>query len=288
MFDGRFFATYHYASVVHNVLSDRFAYLRSLEGFHCDGAYLELAKPFPKYSAFHSFIEFIVDGLIAAEPESVDLDERKQLRRAFRGIPEALRDIQPTRLPIEDELQQYGIQHDSFVKWLRQEGKTFGKCDEDDVGEYYQSIRLGCEYERLITRCVAEVFHILFQNRYILLQFNCMMAEHVGDTSHAGLEPEFEALFEADGVLKRVNVPTWVRRAVFYRDRGLCTLCEADLTGTINIGDAEHFDHVVPLAQGGLNDVSNIQLLCSRCNGKKGHSAPITSNRYEAWYPSDE
>lgn len=34
-------------------------------------------------------------------------------------------------------------------------------------------------------------------------------------------------------------------------------------------------DHVVPLARGGSNDISNIQLLCPRCNRSKGAKHPI-------------
>ncbi len=35
-----------------------------------------------------------------------------------------------------------------------------------------------------------------------------------------------------------------------------------------------HVDHILPLALGGLNDDSNVQLLCPRCNRKKGAKHP--------------
>jgi 5-methylcytosine-specific restriction endonuclease McrA len=43
---------------------------------------------------------------------------------------------------------------------------------------------------------------------------------------------------------------------------GPCVKCRAmkDLT----------WDHIVPLAKGGLNELSNLQVLCRSCNAKKG------------------
>jgi 5-methylcytosine-specific restriction endonuclease McrA len=31
-----------------------------------------------------------------------------------------------------------------------------------------------------------------------------------------------------------------------------------------------HIDHIVPLAKGGKNELDNLQLLCGKCNLKKG------------------
>jgi 5-methylcytosine-specific restriction endonuclease McrA len=47
---------------------------------------------------------------------------------------------------------------------------------------------------------------------------------------------------------------------------------------------AGDFDHIVPLALGGLNDVTNLQLLCKGCNGTKGGRRRAASNHYRRWY----
>lgn len=41
------------------------------------------------------------------------------------------------------------------------------------------------------------------------------------------------------------------------------------------LSDGYHVDHIMPLALGGRNTAENIQLLCARCNVKKGSKHPI-------------
>jgi 5-methylcytosine-specific restriction endonuclease McrA len=45
---------------------------------------------------------------------------------------------------------------------------------------------------------------------------------------------------------------------------------------------------MIPLAEGGINDVTNLQLLCGECNLKKGDRCTGTSCRYERWFGRDE
>ncbi|MGB3514212.1 MAG: HNH endonuclease [Microcoleaceae cyanobacterium] len=64
----------------------------------------------------------------------------------------------------------------------------------------------------------------------------------------------------------RIKIPLAVRKYVFERDRYHCKSCgqtgnETELT----------IDHIIPLATGGTNDISNLQTLCRCCNQKKKH-----------------
>lgn len=51
--------------------------------------------------------------------------------------------------------------------------------------------------------------------------------------------------------------------------KGRCVACSADIRSGYQI------DHIVPIALGGSHVDSNIQLLCPRCNRKKGAKDPI-------------
>ena len=53
------------------------------------------------------------------------------------------------------------------------------------------------------------------------------------------------------------------KQIVFARDGGKCQCCRS--TSSLQ------YDHIKPLSCGGSNEVSNIQLLCQRCNGSKSN-----------------
>ena len=53
------------------------------------------------------------------------------------------------------------------------------------------------------------------------------------------------------------------------QQRGLCAYCRAPLKR------GYHVDHIVPLAKGGSNWVTNIQLTCRTCNMRKSAKDPI-------------
>jgi 5-methylcytosine-specific restriction endonuclease McrA len=61
---------------------------------------------------------------------------------------------------------------------------------------------------------------------------------------------------------------------IFIAQRRKCALCRVKITMR-----SKHTDHIVPLALGGLNTRSNIQLLCQPCNLKKGSRDPIDHSR---------
>ena len=58
-----------------------------------------------------------------------------------------------------------------------------------------------------------------------------------------------------------------LRRAVFERDGRLCRYC-GTATGPFDI------DHATPLSRGGTNDLANLVVACSACNGAKGAKTP--------------
>lgn len=66
------------------------------------------------------------------------------------------------------------------------------------------------------------------------------------------------------GRLPRGTLPR-IREA--QKDR--CAICRKAVKG------AGHFDHIIPLAKGGLHEGRNIQLLCATCNVRKNARDPI-------------
>lgn len=52
--------------------------------------------------------------------------------------------------------------------------------------------------------------------------------------------------------------------------KGRCACCKTPLKGV-----KHHIDHIIALSRGGMNDDSNLQLLCATCNLQKGAKHPI-------------
>lgn len=68
----------------------------------------------------------------------------------------------------------------------------------------------------------------------------------------------------ADGRYTASDVST-----LLVKQRGQCAVCRCD------IRSAFHVDHVMPLARGGSNHPTNLQLLCAHCNQSKGAKHPV-------------
>ena len=63
---------------------------------------------------------------------------------------------------------------------------------------------------------------------------------------------------------KREHIPARLRHEVFKRDKYRCREC-----GATNKETTLEIDHIVPVAKGGTNDLSNLQTLCKACNRAK-------------------
>jgi hypothetical protein len=68
--------------------------------------------------------------------------------------------------------------------------------------------------------------------------------------------------------VRRERWPATVRSILLARDRGKCASCGVDIVQELQ--EAGHIDHMFSIGRGGCNDVVNLQLLCSKCNLRKG------------------
>src|ERR1700730_153220 len=84
--DLTFYETYYFANAIKNVLEDQFAYIRHLHDFYGDGRYLAYAPPFPRFSAFHNFISFVVDDMLDEDAKNIDLQKRQDTVVQFQGM----------------------------------------------------------------------------------------------------------------------------------------------------------------------------------------------------------
>lgn len=68
-----------------------------------------------------------------------------------------------------------------------------------------------------------------------------------------------------------------ISNKLFKLQRGKCACCKKSL------GTDYHMDHIIPLALGGSNTDSNIQLLRANCNKQKGAKHPVDFMRQRGY-----
>ena len=179
---------------------------------------------------------------------------------------------------IEATFQEYEIKILPFYVFYE---KKKGDFEDFDVIFYKWFCDQESQFVKLWEVISEEVFHLLFANRRFLLNFNQSIANCLSDG-------KIKIPNDCQGDNKHIKrdryIPTWVKKAVFYRDHGRCVICQKDLTGLICTDISLHYDHIVPLNQWGINDPSNMQLLCNKCNLRKSGNAAFTGIKYPTWW----
>ena len=142
-------------------------------------------------------------------------------------------------------------------------------CAHSYRGDDYRHYIMNKLKKYVLDQLSVEVFTLLFQDREFLRAFNQHAANYVKTLRHHE-HPDF---LKRDGVFIRNEYwSSWLRKGLFFRDKGRCAICSCDLTGLFSTGYELAIDHIIPLALGGINDPTNLQILCNSCNGKKGGS----------------
>lgn len=264
-----YFETYYYVNVIHNILSDPFEWLPNLHQWHENNPERLFSPPFNKWSKLHDFAAHVIDGL---------------MYEAINDVTEDALVHDPTyELWIDEALRHHGFPTDGIRQWLSDSNVELQNLTEDHIYDYYE-LNLSWHRSELVKHLAGEVFYVVFGNRALLAKFNSYVANVVSNLAIEELDEEAANQFERPGKLKRVHIPRWAEDAVFFRDRGKCANCHADLSRLLSIGFSKHIDHIVPLAKGGINDITNLQLLCGECNLSKGAKQAPVSSHYEAWY----
>lgn len=176
---------------------------------------------------------------------------------------------------VEEEVGQLDVEEARFlIQFLTTYAVPFTSENLDSEEQFYDFTAETERYHDALHELTDELFHVLFNDVLFLEQFNRLCADYV-EISGFGDE-----LRTPTGTLKRVAIPAWARRAIFHRDKGECRECKKSLAATVNQIETERYDHIIPLAAFGSNDVTNLQLLCEPCNGRKSAQLVPVSRLY--------
>ena len=269
--DMKFFDTYYFCNIASNLIYNAGIDLAStLAEFF--GRYLEVEPvSFGKYSALHDYCNWVVNVLFFQEDSRRIYDLSDDIGDFSEyGSDELIIKLEKEKNSIglwfDNAINCYQPEFTSFYNWLLENLEDYAHLDVA-LDDYMDKMGNQDAYANTLEAISFEMFYVLFENRYFLYKFNEYMA-----ISH-------------EYAIPRVYVPQWAKRAVFYRDKGKCVLCHKDLSGLLDVPEDKNiqYDHIVPLENGGLNDILNLQLLCSDCNQKKG-TAAITGTKYRYLY----
>jgi len=219
---------------------------------------------FNKYSILHEYCEWVIRANIWDEKNSaVSIKKRYRNRGYSRN---------DGTLWVDIALNHYSKKKYDFLDWVNEEtGKTVDCFEDAEIDELQHNYLISLsgleEFDDFVARLSSEMFYVLFQNRGFLYNFNQYLS-----TYNQIRKP-------------RISIPKWAQRAILFRDRGRCVFCSKDLSGTINITEDRevHYDHIVSLGNNGMNDISNLQPSCQKCNLKKSKGSK-TSTYYQQWY----
>ncbi|UYV13188.1 MAG: HNH endonuclease [Phycisphaera sp.] len=157
--------------------------------------------------------------------------------------------------------------------------------DESKYFRYLESDRGACE----LSECYITMLHA---NAGLVAAMRTMYAVKYSDRMmhdrqlcayiaelvvRIGFDGDDNDIGEPSRWVARERWPERVKSILRARERGKCSICHVDMTQEL---DADtHIDHIIPLAQGGCNDIVNLQLLCSSCNlAKTSGTVPVRSS----------
>lgn len=116
-----------------------------------------------------------------------------------------------------------------------------------------------------LNHIVDSAFSVLWYRKSFLLDFNQKMAATIQPLKKI----EFPAL-EQDGRVPRATYfKKWIKDSIVHRERGLCHYCGHHVVTPAIPNQEYDIDHMVPIAQGGTNDPTNLVLSCPVCNNVK-------------------
>lgn len=146
-----------------------------------------------------------------------------------------------------------------FLKRLRM--KQFNTVnDSDNMFQFFfergQTRYKQINYQKYAYRC--SVTEYIFSCDYYYLQERWQKLQDIG------LEC---TLREYETKNQRALMTRELREQIMKRDNYTCQLCGKYMPDEVGL----HIDHIIPVSKGGKSIPSNLQVLCSKCNGHKSN-----------------
>lgn len=147
--------------------------------------------------------------------------------------------------------------------------KQFNACQDDDSAFRFYIIRRQTRYrQRNYVKIAYKVTQTVdkFWCSYTYLRNRDKRLQEIGHEC---------TLRDYYGRNQRKLMTKELRKQIMIRDNYTCQICGKYMPDEVGL----HIDHIIPLSKGGKTVPSNLQVLCSKCNGNK-------SDKIQEGFPS--
>ena len=209
--------------------------------------YLALKSPFGGYPYFTATID--ISG--RKKPDTQDLVDEYLIKHGMKDIEKEHARIKAWKTECRRQIEN------SHLKGRRE--KQFKALIDDDHAYRFVVFRLQTRYQ----------------------QRNYQKTAYKVKNSVGGFSCNYTYLAQRDEMLSSINYETtlkkWdsanqrklltpkLREEIMKRDNYTCQICGKYMPDKVGL----QIDHIIPIAKGGKTVPSNLQVLCSRCNGSK-------------------
>lgn len=196
--------------------------------------------------------EFNVSG--KRQPKFEDLIDQYINNRGIGAFEEHHRKVQQWKYDSQQKLDK------SILKNLRQ--RQYYECLDDEHMFQFILTRQQTRYKQVNYKKTSykvtvqdKIYSCDYQgliNRYAMLRdigFQCTLNEYHSKNQRKLMTKE-------------------LRKRIMIRDNYTCQMCGKYMPDEVGL----HIDHIVPVSKGGKTIESNLQVLCSKCNGRKSNN----------------
>lgn len=191
-------------------------------------------------------------------------------------------DVSGKRLPdindyIDEHLIAYGL--NEFSQHCKKVSRWKVDCQKRIANSKLQKLR-SRQYEEAIDDDNMFRFELVRketryqQENYVKSSYYVYSKIAEASYDFDGLKQRYDALAEIDfectlseynSAEQRKRMTPALREQIAKRDNYTCQMCGKYMPDGVGL----HIDHIIPIKKGGKSIPSNLQVLCSKCNGKK-------------------
>lgn len=136
---------------------------------------------------------------------------------------------------------------------------------DDAAAFHFEAVRGQTRYRQQNYRKTA--YRVMVSETGMSVSWSWLADRHK-KLENIGFEATLKEYFRSN---QRKLMTKELRRQIMKKDHYTCRRCGKYMPDEVGL----HIDHIIPVSKGGKTVASNLQVLCSRCNGKKGNKRAV-------------